>query len=71
MDLERDDPDRAADRSAQGRDLRPCPLELNLGLAHVAQQQFTGSRRPDAGAAALEQRHADLVFEAQDLPVDG
>ena len=35
-----------------------------------AQQQFAGRRRAHAAAAALEQRHAHLVLEPQDLPVD-
>ena len=68
--FQRDDADVAAHRAAQARDLRPRALVFVLRLAHVAQQQLAGRRRAHAAPAALEQRHAHLVLEPQDLPVD-
>ena len=68
--FQRDDAHVAAHRAAQARDLRPRALVFVLSLAHVAQQQFAGRGRAHAAPAALEQGHAHLVFQPQDLPVD-
>ena len=68
--FERHDADLAAHRVADAGDFRPRALELLLRVAHVAQQHLARRGQAHAVAAALEERHAHLVLEPQDLPVD-
>ena len=67
---DRRDPHFAADVAGDGGDLGAGAAPFGQRVAGMAQQLFARRRQPDAVAASLEQRNAELGLELQDLPVD-